>query len=352
MIRKILKAFGAIAALTAAIALIESQFLVYASSQARVFFNFPAGPTPQEIASTRMASEETVVLLAAGDIASCKAQPSLSKALPGTMNLFGRPTAFEYETALANETLALAQVWPNAPILALGDTVYGRGTPIEYEHCFEPTWGQVKTRILPTPGNHEYGSPAAFGYFDYFGIQAGPDRNGWYAITLHNWLILSLNSEVDASLGSDQGKWLDQQLRKHPDRCVLAFFHRPAYSLKDRGGREHAVELFKQLQQAGATLVLNGHNHFYERTKPLNEYGEPAAEGGTVAFTVGTGGRITDASQQKPQTEIAVFEKTGLLKLELRDKSYSWTYFDAVKKKSLDEGTARCNLNRPGFTEE
>lgn len=343
MIRKILKAFGTVIALAAVIALIESLALAYASSQARAFFNPPTGPSPQEIASNLVASEETVVLLAAGDIASCEAPPSLSKAIPATMNLFGKPTAFEYENALANETLALAQQWPNAPILALGDTAYGRGTPIEYEHCFEPTWGQLKPRLLPAPGNHEYGSPGAFGYFDYFGTQAGSDRNGWYALTLGNWLILSLNSEVDASPGSDQGKWLGQQLQKNPEKCVLAFFHRPAYSLKDRGGREHALALFKQLQQAGTTLVLNGHNHFYERTKPLNEHGEPAPEGGTVAFTVGTGGRIADASHRKPQTEVAVFEKTGLLKLELREWDYSWTYVDAVEKTPLDEGSARCN---------
>lgn len=343
MIRKILKAVGTVVLLTVVIAVIESLALAYASSQARAFFSPPTGPTPQEIASNLVASEETVVLLAAGDIASCEAQPSLSKAIPATMNLFGQPTAFEYENALANETLALAQQWPNAPILALGDTAYGRGTPIEYEHCFEPTWGQLKPRLLPAPGNHEYGSPGAFGYFDYFGTQAGSDRNGWYALTLRNWLILSLNSEVDASPSSNQGKWLGQQLRKNPEKCVLAFFHRPAYSLKDRGGREHALVLFKQLQQAGATLVLNGHNHFYERTKPLNEHGEISSEKGTVAFTVGTGGRIADASHQKPQTEVAIFEKTGLLKLELRDRDYSWTYVDAVKKTPLDEGTADCN---------
>jgi hypothetical protein len=346
MIRKILNVFGTVVALTAGIALIESQLLVYAFSQSRAFFIPPVGPTPQEIASTLAASEETVVLLSAGDIAHCEARPSLSSAIPTTMNLFGQPTTFEYEKALANETLALAQLWPNAPVLALGDTVYGRGTPIEYEHCFEPTWGQLKPRLLPAPGNHEYGSTAAFGYFDYFGTQAGSDRNGWYALTLQNWLILSLNSEAEAQPGSDQSKWLSQQLRENPDKCVLAFFHRPVYSLKDRGGREHALALFKQLQQAGTTLVLNGHNHFYERTKPLNENGEPVPEGGTVAFTVGTGGRITDASQQKPYTEAAVFEKTGLLKLELRDQDYSWTYVDAVEKTSLDKGSARCNSRR------
>ena len=315
MIRKILKACCTVVALTAVIALIEGQLIVYAFSQTRAFFNPPSGPTPQKIASSLTASEETVVLLAAGDIAYCEAPPSLSKAIPATMNLFGEPTAFEHEKALANETLALAQLWPNAPVLAIGDTVYGRGTPIEYENCFEPTWGQLKPRLLPAPGNHEYGSTAAFGYFDYFGTQAGSDRKGWYALTLHNWLILSLNSEVDAGPGSNQGKWLSQRLRENPDKCVLAFFHRPAYSLKDRGGREHAIALFKQLQQAGTTLVINGHNHFYERTKPLNENGEPVPEGGTVAFTVGTGGRITDAKQQKSHTEAAVFEKTGLLKL-------------------------------------
>lgn len=190
------------------LAAIEFQGTGYAVSTARAFLTEPTGPIPQAIIEAGTFSDGTTTLLAAGDIASCDARPGMAAKLPVTMDLLGFESALDPSTARANETVALAEKWPDAPILALGDTVYSRGRPVEFAHCFDPVWGSLKPRILPAPGNHEYRTPGAFGYYDYFGAQAGPDRPGWYAAKVPGWLILSLNSEVDASPGSVQSDWL------------------------------------------------------------------------------------------------------------------------------------------------
>lgn len=325
---------------------IERQVAGFVVSEARARFSTSEGPTPTDILASATTADGTTTLLAVGDIASCKKRSGIVAALPNTAHLVGLPSPYDTTTALANQTAALALDWPNVPILALGDTVYRKGSPVEYAGCFEPTWGALKPRILPAPGNHEYKTPGAFGYFDYFGQQAGPDRRGWYAAHVPGWLILSLNSEVDAQPGSEQATWLDEQLKDTDGVCVLAFYHKPAHSLVERGGRENAVHLFRQLQKNGATLVLNGHNHFFERTAPLDDTGARSRDIGTVAFTVGTGGKTKTVKPSIETTDAAVFGRTGMLRLELSSGKYSWAYVDAITREVLDEGTQPCNSMR------
>ena len=324
------------------IAALELGGLGYVGSKVRAFAGVPNGTAPQAILDRGIAANGTTALLAAGDIVKCEERPGLKDLLPATAELLGLRSALDPTTASAMETAELAQTFPDIPILALGDTVYSRGSPAEFAHCFEPVWGNLKPRILPTPGNHEYRMPGAFGYYDYFGAQAGPDRKGWYALRAPGWLILSLNSEADAAPGSLQGEWLAGQLSGAEGACVLAFYHKPAHSLADRDKRENAVELFRQLQKGGAALVLNGHNHFYERTAPLDGQGRPVGEKGTVAFTVGTGGRTRDPLPFVAATRTATFGMTGLLKLALGKRHYEWSFISARTKRTLDQGSARC----------
>ncbi len=265
-----------------------------------------------------------LTLLAAGDIAHCHDEN------PGAN--------------MAARTAALAAEWPRAPVLALGDLAYSSGTPAEFENCFDPLWGGLKSRTLPTPGNHEYKTLGAYGYFDYWGRQAGPERRGYYSARVGDWLLLSLNSEVAADPASDQGRWLEEALSEAPDACVIAFYHKPAWSLRARDQHDNAVLLFGRLREGGASLVLNGHNHFYERTKPLGANGDIDESDGTVAFTVGTGGKDTSRSYDVTvESAKAIFGHTGLLRIELRDDGYSWWFHDAETKAVLDEGSAGCN---------
>ena len=74
----------------------------------------------------------------------------------------------------------------------LGDNTYPVGLLKEFEECYAPTWGQFKQRTHPSPGNHEYYTPHAVGYYTYFGETAGPGRRGYYSFAHGGWHILSL----------------------------------------------------------------------------------------------------------------------------------------------------------------
>ena len=71
-----------------------------------------------------------------------------------------------------------------ATVLTLGDNAYPDGSVQDFEKCYGPTWGQFKARTMPSPGNHEYETPGASGYFDYFGTAAGDPGEGYYSYDL------------------------------------------------------------------------------------------------------------------------------------------------------------------------
>lgn len=327
------------------LAVIEGQYVALAMSTLARWDSEPTGPSPTEVIASGI-GEDGTALLAVGDIAKCDERPGLGKTFENTFYLLGLPSATDPSTSPAADTAAMAESAPGLPILALGDIAYSRSSPAEFHNCFDPVWGQLQPRILPTPGNHEYKTPAAFGYFDYWHSQAGPDRRGYYAVRVPGWLILSLNSQIDAEPGSPQAVWLEDQLADAPETCILAFYHKPAYSVVARKGRRNAVDLFRILQAGGATLVLNGHNHFYERTRPLGPNGEIAPETGTVGFTVGTGGRVANPAPLLSTTAASVVMRTGMLHLDLRDGAYEWNFLDAQTGKVLDTGSRDCNIAR------
>ena len=336
---------GLISSLTIA-AVAESQIFNYWVSSLRYVISRPTNQehSPEIILSNAgKDGQYHLTLLAAGDIARCPRRDFAGQHWPSLSYTLGLPVDANTQDSEAQKTAKLAGLWPEAVILGLGDLVYNRGTPAEFATCFEPLWGRLAARMLPAPGNHEYRSQSAFGYFDYWGAQAGPERRGYYATRWQNWLILSLNSEVDAAPGSEQAKWLGKTLADSPESCVLAFYHKPAHSLKVRSGAENAILLFRQLQQAGATVVLNGHNHFYERTKPLDAEGRVSDATGTIAFTSGTGGEVRSPRDLAPETESAVFDHSGLLRLELKSDGFAWWFHESGDAEVLDHGEAACN---------
>lgn len=341
------KAASLFIALAIALAVTEGLYPSYAASTIRQATGLAKTSELGPASAAIDPDARSLTLLAAGDIADCPARSGLANVFPTTAYVLGLPSAFDLSNVLATKTAALAENWADAPILALGDLAYNSGTPAEFAECFDPVWGGLNDRTLPTPGNHEYITPGAFGYFDYWGARAGPDRRGYYALETAGWLILSLNSEIEAGPGSDQSLWLQDRLDVAPDKCVLAFYHKPAHSLRRRGDSENAVALFQQLQRGGATAVLNGHNHFYERTFPLDASGQIDPTAGTRTFIVGSGGRISKDRQAVATTEKAVFQTTGLLRLELGERRYQWWYHDAETGTVLDTGAADCNPARP-----
>jgi hypothetical protein len=236
-------------------------------------------------------------------------------------------------------------------VLTLGDEAYPDGSVEDFRECYDPTWGRFKERTKPTPGNHEYYTQGAEGYFDYFGKAAGDPDEGYYSYDLGSWHLIALNSncgegEVRCGPGSLQVQWLEEDLAANDEKaCTLAYFHHPRFSSGVEHGSTAAVEpLWEVLYEAGADVVLSGHEHNYERFAPQDPDGEADPERGIREFVVGTGGRshypILDPL---PNSEVHNDETYGVLKLTLHPKSYEWRFLPAAGGEFTDSGSARCH---------
>jgi len=207
----------------------------------------------------------------------------------------------------------------------------------------------VKSRTRPAPGNHEFHSAGAAPYFDYFGAVAGDPKKGYYSYDLGAWHIIVLNSECDelggCGSGSPQEKWLRADLAAHPAVCTLAYWHKPLFSSGAKHGNDPEIKpLWQALYDANADVVVNGHDHDYERFAPQNPDGlrEPAR--GIREFVVGTGGKNTREFAKIESTSEAHSTGTfGILKLTLHAKSYDWEFIPIAGGTFRDQGSAPCH---------
>ena len=269
--------------------------------------------------------EVTFTIAAAGDIADCDGdEPVLT----------------------SNYAKTAALVSPqDAVVLTLGDTTYPIGAPVEFTTCFVPTWGAFKDRIRPTPGNHEYYTPNADGYFNYFGTQAGPDRRGYYSFDYGGWHFISLNSNIDASPGSAQYAWLAADLAgSQATRCTIAYWHYPVFSSGEHGNVAQMAKVFEALQASGVDIVLSGHDHIYERFAPQNADGVANPARGIREFVVGTGGSENYLLMAtRPNSEVRNNTSHGILRLTLGQTGYSWQYVPIAGSNFSDAGSDTCH---------
>lgn len=248
-------------------------------------------------------------------------------------------TARVVETALAGDR--------NAVVLLLGDNVYQNGTAAEYQRCYEPTWGRFKARTYPAPGNREYNTPGASGYFGYFGAVAA---QGYYSLQLGQWKVYSLDSNLKGEAEAAQLAWLKRELAASPQRCTLAYWHHPLYSSGGHGSVPKMQAVWDVLYAASAELVLAGHDHHYERFAPQDGAGRADPERGIRQFIVGTGGsfRTPLFLRALPTSEVRENSRTGVLKLVLGDGTYSWEFLEASydgfpNGPQPDRGSGRCH---------
>ena len=248
---------------------------------------------------------------AAGDIAYCDKKPALLSE--------ANDTAKVVEAGLAASS--------DAAVLLLGDNVYQKGTEREFRDCYNPTWGRFKARTHPAPGNHEYYTPGATGYFSYFGNAAG---RGYYSVDLGDWHVVSLDSNLKGAAQQAQLAWLKQDLAASGARCTLAYWHHPLYSSGWHGSQAVMKPAWELLHQAGAELVLAGHDHTYERFLPQDANGKLDLERGIVQFVVGTGGAYyTPFKLPLENSKMRDNSRFGVLKLVLRDASYEFEFLEA-----------------------
>ena len=180
-------------------------------------------------------------------------------------------------------------------IFTLGDNSNEQGTMEQYQDCFDPTWGRNIERIRPAPGNHDYVTDDAEDYYKYFGDAAGKPGEGYYSYEVGDWHVIVLNSNCaqteDCGESSRQIEWLVEDLENHPNLCTLAYWHHPRWESDDEGDRDFLDTFWRVLYDHDVELVVNGHEHYYERLAPQNPDGEFDMDKGIRQFTVGTGGQ-------------------------------------------------------------
>lgn len=228
-------------------------------------------------------------------------------------------------------------------VFTTGDNVYPDGTPEQYRDCYGPSWGRHRARTRPVPGNHEYHTPGAAGYFAYFGAAAGNPAEGWYSYDLGGWHLVALDSEVDVSAGSAQERWLRADLAANPARCTLAYWHRPRFSSSRHGSDARMEALWRALYEAGADVVLVGHDHVYERFAPQAPDGAADPARGIRQFTIGLGGRsLYEFNAPLPNSEARYNETYGVLRLTLERGGYAWELIP-VSGAFRDAGRGACH---------
>ncbi|MCZ7573200.1 MAG: right-handed parallel beta-helix repeat-containing protein [Ardenticatenaceae bacterium] len=281
--------------------------------------------------------------LTARDELTVTVQPTLAG--PPVLVGAGDITGCNYDRD--EETAKLLDDIPGT-VVTLGDNAYPNGTDVQFNDCYDPTWGRHKARTRPAPGNHDYHTPGASGYFNYFGAAAGEPDKGYYSYDLGDWHIIVLNSEcreVGGCAGdSPQGRWLQADLAANPAVCTLAYWHTPRFS-SGRHGNSSAVAAFWQiLYDADADVVLNGHDHDYERFDPQNPDGVADPARGIRQFVVGTGGKgLRPFETIQPNSEVRNSATRGVLKLTLHATSYDWEFVPIAGETFTDSGSAACN---------
>ncbi|MCA1834476.1 MAG: metallophosphoesterase [Actinomycetota bacterium] len=245
-------------------------------------------------------------------------------------------------------TARLIQAAHAAAVLTLGDNQYDLGTITGYRLSYDRSWGRFKDITRPVPGNHEYGSKKAAGYYTYFGPAAGKRTQGYYSFDVGTWHFIALNSNCYAvggcKKGSPQETWLRADLRAHPATCTLAYWHHPRFSSGVHGDADGLADFWTALYDGGADVILAGHDHDYERFAPQTPSGGANATKGIREFVVGTGGRSHYATLFKhPNSEVRNSRTFGVILLTLHAASYDWHFRPVAGATFSDAGTGRCH---------
>jgi hypothetical protein len=235
-----------------------------------------------------------------------------------------------------------------APIATVGDNAYPEGTASELDRCYAPTWGALKDRTHPVPGNHDYDASKAEPYYEYFGAAAGDPTKGWYSYDVGTWHVVALNSNCDNVDCGEQTSWLEADLTAHPSACILAYWHHPRYTSGTSGGDEAVGDFWKVLYDHRASLVFNGHDHLYERFAPMNPSGRADPDRGIREFIVGTGGAtLGSVARVAPNSEVRNNRAYGLLELTLRPDGYDWRFLATDGDSFTDSGSDTCRGTAP-----
>jgi hypothetical protein len=229
-------------------------------------------------------------------------------------------------------------------VFTTGDNVYESGTPTEFANCYGPSWGRHRSRTLPAAGNHDWRTANAQGYRDYFRFGPGPL---WYSYNLAGWHVVVLDSNCEnvggCGRGSPQHSWLLNDLAADTHDCTAAIWHAPRFSSGAHGSSTATQAFWTALYEDGAELIVNGHDHDYERFAPQT----PAAvadPNGIRQFVVGTGGKtLRSFGPTAANSEVRNSDTLGVLKLSLLPGTFSWRFLPAAGGTFSDAGSGTCH---------
>jgi hypothetical protein len=284
----------------------------------------PSAPTPQDVAAppAPVAAPPTTlsgasgVLVGAGDIGFCG-------------------------TGGADATSRLLDRIPGT-VFTTGDNAYMSGTADEFRRCYEPAWGRHRARTRPVAGNHEYGSGGG-AYFDYFGANAGPRGDGYYSYAVGSWNVIALNSEIPSGPASPQMTWLRGELSSRRSACTAVLWHRPLFTSGRNGDNPDMRDVWRTLYEFDVDLVINGHDHTYERFAPQDPNGRPDPTRGLRQFIVGTGGApLYEFATVRANSEVraAVW---GVAVFTLSPGAYQWEFVPVDGATFTDAGSGTCH---------
>ncbi|WP_370411771.1 discoidin domain-containing protein [Streptomyces fradiae] len=241
------------------------------------------------------------------------------------------------------KTAAQAQRIDPAFYLTMGDNQYDDARLSDYRNYYDKTWGAFKAKTRPVPGNHETYDPAGplAGYKSYFGAIAYPQGEPYYSYDQGNWHFVALDS--NSFDDPDQIQWLKDDLARTTKGCVAAYFHHPLYSSGGHGNDPVSKPVWQILYDAKADLVLNGHDHHYERFAPQDPNGRATADG-IVEIVGGMGGAEPYPIETvQPNSQKRISGPYGVLKLDFTDTTYTWQYVGTDGQVKDTGPTYRCH---------
>jgi hypothetical protein len=265
-----------------------------------------------------------VVLVGAGDIADCSNDNDEATAL--------------LLDSLVQDTLPVV-------VFTAGDNAYNDGSASQFASCYHPTWGRHKARTRPAPGNHDYRTSGASGYFGYFGGAAGDPSRGYYSFDAGDAHVIMLNSEADMDAGSAQEQWLRADLAADTAHCTIAIWHHPRFNSGSHHGNSTGTgPLWDALYDGDADVVIVGHEHTYERFAPQTPAGVADPARGLRQFVVGTGGKSHyDFGTPLATSEVRNATTYGVLKLTVDADSYAWEFVPVAGQTFTDSGSTACH---------